>query len=329
MGAGVRDRPADRDRPPRRGHAARSPRPPGAPTEPRSSKSARTRRARTRASRSTPPPSGGCGIAIIPPETWTVGDNINRRSARATCRSRRCSSRSPTPRSPTAARSSNPTSGSTSSPPSGTVLKTIDPSPLRHLDINPSDLDAVREGLRAAASQPGGTSADVFGRLPRTGLRRDRQRSVQRPAGLRLVRRLRPRLRDKDPDRGHRDRRAGRVRRSSPLPPSPVKSSRNGSSGNQGPGNPAAHAPFSIELSRWTQGLSLYVSADRSTIEPGPPCTTSGVGVDLERALIVGRFTGRPSEADASYRRAGAPNVRGRHVFGADAVLACAVGGLP
>jgi penicillin-binding protein 2 len=37
---------------------------------------------------------------------------------------------------------------------------------LRHLDINPSALDAIRAGLRAAASQPGGTSYDVMGAFP-------------------------------------------------------------------------------------------------------------------------------------------------------------------
>jgi penicillin-binding protein 2 len=46
------------------------------------------------------------------------------------------------------------------------VLQTINPPPARHLNINPAYLDAIRTGLREAASQPGGTSADVMGNFP-------------------------------------------------------------------------------------------------------------------------------------------------------------------
>jgi penicillin-binding protein 2 len=63
----------------------------------------------------------------------------------------------------------------------GGVLRRIDPRPVRHLNINPAYLAAIRAGLRAAASQPGGTSADVFAGFPervygKTG-------TAQRPAG--------------------------------------------------------------------------------------------------------------------------------------------------
>ena len=63
----------------------------------------------------------------------------------------------------------------------GGVPRRIDPRPVRHLSINPIHLAAIRAGLRAAASQPGGTSADVFGGFPeqvygKTG-------TAQRPAG--------------------------------------------------------------------------------------------------------------------------------------------------
>jgi penicillin-binding protein 2 len=44
----------------------------------------------------------------------------------------------------------------------GTLLQKIDPPPARHIHINPIYLDAVHAGLHAAASQAGGTSADVF-----------------------------------------------------------------------------------------------------------------------------------------------------------------------
>ncbi len=48
----------------------------------------------------------------------------------------------------------------------GTVLQKIDPPPSRHININPLYLETIRAGLRAAASQPGGTSADVFSNFP-------------------------------------------------------------------------------------------------------------------------------------------------------------------
>ncbi len=48
----------------------------------------------------------------------------------------------------------------------GTVLQKIQPPPARHISIDPTYLDAIRLGLREAASQPGGTSADVMGDFP-------------------------------------------------------------------------------------------------------------------------------------------------------------------
>jgi penicillin-binding protein 2 len=50
--------------------------------------------------------------------------------------------------------------------PDGTLLQKISPPPARHINIDPAYLDAIRSGLRAAASQPGGTSYDVFGNFP-------------------------------------------------------------------------------------------------------------------------------------------------------------------
>ena len=37
---------------------------------------------------------------------------------------------------------------------------------MRHLDINPLYLEAIRQGLRTAASQPGGSSDDVMSSFP-------------------------------------------------------------------------------------------------------------------------------------------------------------------
>jgi len=50
--------------------------------------------------------------------------------------------------------------------PSGVVVRPINPAPRRRLSIDPGNLDAIRQGLRAAASQSGGTSADVFKGFP-------------------------------------------------------------------------------------------------------------------------------------------------------------------
>jgi len=51
--------------------------------------------------------------------------------------------------------------------PAGRVLQQIAPKPARHVAIPPTDLQAIRDGLHAAAQQPGGTSFDVMGTFPR------------------------------------------------------------------------------------------------------------------------------------------------------------------
>jgi penicillin-binding protein 2 len=48
----------------------------------------------------------------------------------------------------------------------GFVLRSFDPPIKRRLNINPLYLETIRQGLREAASQPGGTSADVFANFP-------------------------------------------------------------------------------------------------------------------------------------------------------------------
>ena len=50
----------------------------------------------------------------------------------------------------------------------GTVLQAIRPVPARRIAVNSSDRAVVLEGLREAAMDPGGTSADVFGSFGRT-----------------------------------------------------------------------------------------------------------------------------------------------------------------
>jgi penicillin-binding protein 2 len=51
--------------------------------------------------------------------------------------------------------------------PDGRVLQQIAPKPARHIDVSATDLQAIRDGLRAAAQEPGGTSYDVFGTFPK------------------------------------------------------------------------------------------------------------------------------------------------------------------
>jgi penicillin-binding protein 2 len=48
----------------------------------------------------------------------------------------------------------------------GTLLQKISPPPARHVHYDQANLDAIRTGLRDAASVPGGTSADVFAGFP-------------------------------------------------------------------------------------------------------------------------------------------------------------------
>jgi len=48
----------------------------------------------------------------------------------------------------------------------GTLVQKIDPPAARHVQIASQNLDAIRLGLHEAASEPGGTSADVFANWP-------------------------------------------------------------------------------------------------------------------------------------------------------------------
>ena len=50
--------------------------------------------------------------------------------------------------------------------PVGTTEEEFTPAARRHLDISPTTLDTIREGLRGAAMSPGGTSYPVFGGYP-------------------------------------------------------------------------------------------------------------------------------------------------------------------
>jgi penicillin-binding protein 2 len=105
-----------------------------------------------------------CGIADGRP--WSVGDNVNLAVGQGDV--------GVTPLQLAVAYSAIANGGNVVRPhiglniesQDGTVLQKIDPPPSRRMGLNPQYVDAIRQGLRAAASQPGGTSADVMGSFP-------------------------------------------------------------------------------------------------------------------------------------------------------------------
>jgi penicillin-binding protein 2 len=111
-------------------------------------------------------PPGGCGIADGTDRPWSIGDNISLAVGQGDVQV--------TPLQLAVVYATIANGGNVVTPhlgldvqsPDGTVLRSFDPRPQRHLNINPSYLDTIRAGLRAGASQPGGTSADVFQNFP-------------------------------------------------------------------------------------------------------------------------------------------------------------------
>jgi penicillin-binding protein 2 len=105
-----------------------------------------------------------CGIADKRP--WSVGDNVNLAVGQGDV--------GVTPLQLAVAYSAIANGGNVVRPhigldvesPEGTILQKIDPPPSRHMPLNPQYVAAIRQGLRDAASQPGGTSADVMGSFP-------------------------------------------------------------------------------------------------------------------------------------------------------------------
>jgi penicillin-binding protein 2 len=105
-----------------------------------------------------------CGISDKRP--WSVGDNENLAVGQGDLEA--------TPLQLAVAYSAIENGGSVVRPhiglevdaPDGTVLQKISPAPARHVSIQPEYLQAIRTGLHDAASQSGGTSADVFANWP-------------------------------------------------------------------------------------------------------------------------------------------------------------------
>jgi penicillin-binding protein 2 len=105
-----------------------------------------------------------CGIADGRP--WSVGDNENLAVGQGDLEA--------TPLQLAVAYSTIENGGKVVRPhvgmeidqPDGTLAQKINPPPSRYVHIAPQNLAAIRLGLREAASQPGGTSADVFAGFP-------------------------------------------------------------------------------------------------------------------------------------------------------------------
>jgi penicillin-binding protein 2 len=111
-------------------------------------------------------PPGGCGLADGTNRPWSAGDNENLAVGQGDVQV--------TPLQLAVAYSAIANGGTIVQPhlglavqsPKGSVLREIDPPALRHLPVNPFYLETIRQGLREAASQPGGTSAAVMGNFP-------------------------------------------------------------------------------------------------------------------------------------------------------------------
>jgi penicillin-binding protein 2 len=109
---------------------------------------------------------GGCGFADGTNRPWAAGDNENLAVGQGDVQV--------TPLQLAVAYSAIANGGTIVRPhlgldiqqPDGTLMQRISPQPVRHLDVNPIYLDTIRAGLRAAASQPGGTSFSVMGNFP-------------------------------------------------------------------------------------------------------------------------------------------------------------------
>ncbi len=111
-------------------------------------------------------PPGGCGIADGTNRPWSVGDNVNLAVGQGDVQV------SPLQLAVAYSAIANggyivrPHVGQAIEAADGRVLQRIAPPPVRHLNINPVYLDAIRQGLHEAAQSPGGTSDDVMGNFP-------------------------------------------------------------------------------------------------------------------------------------------------------------------
>jgi penicillin-binding protein 2 len=113
-----------------------------------------------------PASAGGCGIAVSPLQPWTTADNVNMAVGQGDLQV--------TPLQLAVAYAALANGGTIVTPhlglniqtPAGNIVRTINPPPKRHLNINPLYRQRILEGLRQAASATAGTSDDVFGDFP-------------------------------------------------------------------------------------------------------------------------------------------------------------------
>lgn len=111
-------------------------------------------------------PPGGCGIADGTNRPWSIGDNESLAVGQGDVQV--------TPLQLATAYAAIANGGTIVTPhlgldvqsADGVVQQTFSPPARRHFTIDPLYLETIRAGLRAAASQPGGTSADVFQNFP-------------------------------------------------------------------------------------------------------------------------------------------------------------------
>jgi penicillin-binding protein 2 len=111
-------------------------------------------------------PPGGCGIADGTDRPWSIGDNESLAVGQGDVQV--------TPLQLAVAYAAIANGGTIVTPhlgldvqsQGGFVLRSFNPPAERHIPIDPFYLETIRAGLRAAASQPGGTSADVFQNFP-------------------------------------------------------------------------------------------------------------------------------------------------------------------
>lgn len=116
--------------------------------------------------RSDTHPPGGCGLADGTDRPWSAGDNENLAVGQGDVQV--------TPLQLAVVYAALANDGTIVTPhlgmdvqtSDGFVLQAFNPAPKRHIDIDPLYRDTILEGLRAGASQPGGTSADVFSTFP-------------------------------------------------------------------------------------------------------------------------------------------------------------------
>jgi penicillin-binding protein 2 len=101
-----------------------------------------------------------CGIADGRP--WSIGDNVNLAVGQGDVQVTPLQLAVAYAAIANGGKIVRPHIGSAVVNPDGTVLQKINPPPARFIQADPFYLETIRQGLREAASQPGGTSADVF-----------------------------------------------------------------------------------------------------------------------------------------------------------------------